>query len=193
MQLFHLSLNISLFYLHISTDFTMYFNSQPALSMFLLLLRSISLIYRVEYRHSKSYKSMRLHIFFSGAKKFVIWECSLYHSCETCSDVPKGTQNVHSIPFSAKLEEWRLKKYYLNLSKVNVCGMPIILYGSESLLKSDIICSDFTVTQLLMKLFKTVNHNFIHDCCNLKVSNVHITVKHHCKTCTMITTANAIH
>jgi len=35
--------------------------------------------------------------------------------------------------FLATLEEWRLKKYYLNWSKVNVCGMPIILYGSESL------------------------------------------------------------
>jgi len=76
---------------------------------------------------------MRLHIFFSGAKKFVIWECSLYHSWETRSDVPQVTQNVLSIPFLAKLEEWRLKKYYLNWSKVNVCDMPIILYGSESL------------------------------------------------------------
>jgi len=46
--------------------------------------------------------------------------------------------------------------------------MPILLYGLECffLPKSDVNSSDFAVRRFLMKLFKTVNYDVIHDCCN---------------------------
>jgi len=45
--------------------------------------------------------------------------------------------------------------------------MPILLYGHECffLPKSDVKSSDFVVTRFLIKLFRTVNHDVIHDCC----------------------------
>ena len=48
----------------------------------------------------------------------------------------------------------------------NKC-MPILLYGLECffLPKSDVKSLDFVVTRFLMKLFRTVNHDVIRDCC----------------------------
>jgi len=45
--------------------------------------------------------------------------------------------------------------------------MPILLYGLECffLPKSDVKSLDFVVTRFLMKLFWTVNHDIIRDCC----------------------------
>jgi len=45
--------------------------------------------------------------------------------------------------------------------------MPILLYGLEYffLPKSDVKSLDSVVTCLLIKLFRTVNHDVIRDCC----------------------------
>ena len=103
--------------------------------IYILTATSISLIYRVEYRHSKSNKSINTPYTFS----FLEQTNSLFGSVAYIIAV-RHAQMFHKLRktffpfhFLETLEEWRLKKYYLNWSKVNVCGMPIILYGSESL------------------------------------------------------------
>jgi len=81
---------------------------------------------------------------------------------------------VLPLPFFGKIG--RIASEEVTLQLINCKCMPILLYGLEcfSVTKHDLSSLDFTVTRLLMKLFRSSNVNVIDECrmfCNFLLSS----------------------
>jgi len=103
---------------------------------------------------------------FPGVMRFVIWESILSGRRFRCSTIYANRsfhRSVHAI--FGKVGRIASEEVLIELIKCNC--MPILLYGIECffLPKSDVKSLDFVVTRFLMKLFRTVNHDVMRDCC----------------------------
>jgi len=97
--------------------------------------------------------------------KSVIWECIIAgrFRCSTTYAKRSFHRSINAI--FGKVGRIASEEVLLELVK-SKC-MPILLYGFErfSLHKSDVQSLDFVVTRFLLKIFRTVNHDVICDCC----------------------------